>query len=242
MKPEMRTRIALLSRLTLMGLALVAGLVAITARLPSASKTEPPATSPIHAGREGAREKPGTVALGTPYSAPASPTIPSPTAQPTAQATATDYPPEPTVDVSNRIGILAGHLGFDTGAVCADGLREVDITRDIAQRVAAQLRALGYRVDILQEHDPDVPQPPLQNYHAAVFVALHADSCTPGASGFKVARWAFSQMPEIEDRLVQCLYREYAATTGLPRHDASITIDMWNYYARSDHRARVHGR
>ena len=100
-----------------------------------------------------------------------------------------------------------------------------------AGRVAAQLRALGYEVDILREQDPDIPRPPLQNYRAAVFVSLHVDSCIPGASGFKVARWAFSQIPEIEDRLVQCLYREYAATTGLARHESSITIDMWNYYA-----------
>jgi len=139
--------------------------------------------------------------------------------------------PSPTTDVSNRVGILAGHWGYDTGAVCSDGLREVDITYDIAQRVAARLRALGYEVDILQEQDPDVPAPPLQNYRAAVFLSLHVDSCIPGASGFKVTRWAFSQIPDIEDRLVECLEREYAATTGLARHDSSVTIDMWNYYA-----------
>lgn len=231
MKAEMRTRIALLSRLTLMGLALIAGLVAITSRLPSTSGTEPLATSPIHTGRERMRDNPEAIASDTPYPALTAPITPSPEAQPTVQSTAIDRPPEPTIDISNRIGILAGHLGYDAGAVCADGLREVDITHDIAQRVAARLRALGYRVDILQEHDPDMPQPPLQNYLAAVFVALHVDSCMPGSSGFKVARWAFSQMPEIEDRLVQCLYHEYAAITGLARHESSITIDMWNYYA-----------
>ncbi|RME44842.1 MAG: N-acetylmuramoyl-L-alanine amidase [Chloroflexi bacterium] len=138
---------------------------------------------------------------------------------------------QPTPDVSHRIGILAGHWGYDSGAICPDGLREVDITTDIARRVAERLKILGYQVDLLQEQDPDKPEPPLQDYLAAAFVSLHVDSCVPGASGFKVSRWRFSQMPTIEDRFVSCLYEEYSAATGLVHQDDSITIDMWNYYA-----------
>lgn len=227
MKPSMRSRINVLNRAMMIAGVLVASLVIVASRL---SVDRLPAlrasVAPVAPGAQ-----PAVDVTQTPVIA-----VPQPMASPTPWATPMtrlEIPgtPEPTVDVSNRIGILAGHWGYDTGAVCADGLREVDITTDIARRTAAQLRSLGYEVDILQEQDPDKPQPPLQNYRAGAFVSLHVDSCLPGASGFKVSRWALSQMPEIEDRLVNCIYQEYAATTGLPHHDSSITIDMWNYYA-----------
>jgi N-acetylmuramoyl-L-alanine amidase len=167
--------------------------------------------------------------------APAEPASPPPSDEPASVPVPTRIPPipepDPVVsDVSNRIGILAGHWGYDTGAICPDGLAEVDITTDVAKRAAVKLRALGYQVDILKEHYPGEPRPPLQGYQAAALVALHVDSCFPGISGFKIARWEYSPMPKIEDRLVQCLYAEYGANTGLPRHDTSITTDMRNYY------------
>lgn len=229
MKSRIRVRIRVLNRLTLLGLAFMAGVVVLVSHRSAARGTHTRATSVIHAvpvqetprsERVEARPTPSPLVLSSP---PASPSVPpSPMPSPV---------PSPTVDVSNRIGILAGHWGYDTGAVCDDGLREVDINLDVARRVVARLQALGYEVDLLHEQDPDVPAPPLQNYRAAVFVSLHADSCIPGASGFKVARWAFSGIPQIEDRLVACLEREYAAATGLARHESSVTIDMWNYYA-----------
>ena len=214
-------RITALSHITIFTALLVAILVFVEAQLPASRAMPLPAsTSPIHAGNVAALPAlPTTAPLPT-----ASPTPP----QPVAMATPL---PQPTPSFARRIGILAGHWGYDSGAVCANGLREVDITTDIARRVADQLRALGYEVEILQEQPPDTPQPPLQGFLAAAFVSLHVDSCIPGASGYKVSRWAYSQIPAVEDRLVQCLYREYAKATGLPRHDDSITINMWNYYA-----------
>jgi len=234
MKQSIRSRIGILSRATLAGALLVAGLVIVASRLPvnqtavSRVATSPPPRSSIHSEERPAADATQRAA------------VPSSTAYPTQPATAVSITPTltetsptagPAPDVSRRIGILAGHWGYDSGAICDDGLREVDITVDIARRTAEQLRLLGYEVDILKEHDPDKPAPPLQNYLAAVFVSLHVDSCLPGASGFKVSRWRFSHMPETEDRLVQCLYKEYSAATGLAHHDSSITIDMWNYYA-----------
>jgi N-acetylmuramoyl-L-alanine amidase len=63
-------------------------------------------------------------------------------------------------------------------------------------------------------------------------VSIHPDSCdVPGAAGFKVARVTDSAIPEAEDRLVDCLYREYEAATSLPRHPSSITDNMTNYHA-----------
>ena len=45
---------------------------------------------------------------------------------------------------STRIGIVAGHWKHDSGAVCPDGLQEVDINLDIAHRVVSLLALAGY--------------------------------------------------------------------------------------------------
>lgn len=124
-----------------------------------------------------------------------------------------------------RIGIVAGHWGSDAGAVCGDGLQEVDVNLRIAREVQARLEAAGYQVDLLQEFDPR-----LQGYQASAFVSIHADSCV-GLSGFKVARLAGSDVPAEADRLVQCLQREYAEATGLVYHFNTITYDMTDYHA-----------
>ena len=128
--------------------------------------------------------------------------------------------------VAPRIGIIAGHWQSDSGAVCPDGLREVDINLDIARRVVAGLREKGFRAEVLPEYSRK-----LDGYQAAAVVSLHADSCVKDASGFKVAARE-GRAAEAEDkRLVDCLYEEYAKATGLPRHDRSITEDMTQYHA-----------
>jgi len=122
---------------------------------------------------------------------------------------------------------VAGHWQYDSGAVCPDGFREVDITLPVAQQVAEILRWRGYQVDLLGEYDEA-----LTGYRADAFISIHADSCdVPGASGFKVARVENSFVPEEEDRLVDCLWEAYAAATGLARHEGSITPHMRNYHA-----------
>ncbi len=154
----------------------------------------------------------------------------TPTRSPTPGPTVT--PGGPTASPTpahTRVGILAGHYGpeNDPGAVCPDGLREVDINLAVAERVVAALRQRGYEVDLLEEYDDR-----LHGYQAGVFLSIHSDACDiPEASGFKVAHVSFSAIPEIEDVLVECLYEEYARITGLPRHDYSITPDMHGYHA-----------
>lgn len=153
-------------------------------------------------------------------------TMPSPAPKPSM--TLRKPTPNPIVR-GKRVGILAGHSGpqNDPGAVCADGLREVDINLAVAERVVAMLREQGCAVDLLEEFDDR-----LAGYRADVFLSIHSDSCDiPEASGFKVARVSHSAIPEIEDRLVECLYQEYGEATGLPRHDFSITPDMHEYHA-----------
>jgi N-acetylmuramoyl-L-alanine amidase len=149
---------------------------------------------------------------------------------PTNPPRPTTQPGEPTV-AAPRIGIVAGHWGHDTGAMCPDGLMEVDINLDIAQRAVTILQALGYQADLLAEFDPR-----LEDYQADALLSIHADSCdvftnaTPPASGFKVASVEDSLVPEAEDRLVACLAQCYAARTGMFFHATSITFDMTRYH------------
>ena len=136
-------------------------------------------------------------------------------------------PGTPDIPDGLHIGIVAGHAGYDPGAVCPDGLTEAEVNMVIARQVVAQLVHSGYQVDLLQEFDDRLP-----GYRADALVSIHADSCeVPGASGFKVARITDSAIPEDEDRLVDCLYTRYEATTGLPPHANSITDNMTNYHA-----------
>lgn len=133
------------------------------------------------------------------------------------------------VGVSNRplVGLISGHAGSDSGAVCPDGVSEVDINRAVTLEVANLLAQQQVRTNIFEEFDDR-----LNAYQADVLLSLHADSCNvPGASGFKVARSAVSAIPEIEDLMVNCLVNEYAKFTQLPVHANSVTHDMLHYHA-----------
>lgn len=126
-----------------------------------------------------------------------------------------------------RVGVVAGHKGYDPGAVCDDGLTEAQVNEAIAGEVVKLLQRRGIRSELLEEYDDR-----LTDYQADALVSVHADSCNiPGATGFKVARVTSSAIPEAEDRLVACLYQEYGRYTGLPQHPASITDNMTNYHA-----------
>ncbi len=125
------------------------------------------------------------------------------------------------------VGIVAGHKGYDPGAVCDDGLTEAEINYAVASEVVKLLDRRGVQADLLDEFDSR-----LSGYQADALVSVHADSCSvPGATGFKVARVTSSAIPEAEDRLVECLNQEYGVYTGLPQHPASITDNMTDYHA-----------
>jgi len=79
--------------------------------------------------------------------------IPLAPIEPTATATPI-YTPTPHVP---RVGIIAGHSGHDTGAVCDDGLQEVKVNQAIAELVVEQLTQLGYRAEQLEEFDGRLP-------------------------------------------------------------------------------------
>jgi len=170
-------------------------------------------------------------------------TVP-PTASSTRPATTRTANPEPTHVVGratpttkvSRVGILAGHYGpeNDPGAVCPDGLREVDINLAVAERVVTALQQRGYEAELLEEYDDR-----LNGYQADALLSIHSDACDiPEASGFKVARVSFSAIPEIEDVLVECLYQEYGRITGrVPRFSQDPPRD-----AGRDHRNGLYGR
>lgn len=143
--------------------------------------------------------------------------------------------PTTTPRSNPRIGIVAGHSGNDSGAVCSDalgGFREVDINLNVASRVREDLVAQGYDVDLLAEFDPR-----LTNYHALALVSIHADSCeyiNDEATGFKLSAAISTKYPEQTARLTTCLRSRYAAITGLQFHSGSVTTDMTNYHAFSE--------
>lgn len=134
----------------------------------------------------------------------------------------------PTDVPANRIGIVSGHRGNDSGTVCADGLTEAQVNFDIATRVASFLRADGYTVDILDEFDSR-----LKGFRGLLLLSIHADSCTyinDLATGFKVARALASRQPEASDQLVACLTKHYQTVTQLRFHHRTVTRDMTEYH------------
>lgn len=136
--------------------------------------------------------------------------------------------PTPTPRPRPVIGIVAGHWGNDSGAVCSDGLTEVEVNLDVATRVQQKLTDAGFDVDLLQEYDDR-----LQGYNALVLVSIHADTCEyidDNATGFKVASSLASSAPEKAQRLVACISNRYQSATGMRYHPASITAHMSNYH------------
>lgn len=144
---------------------------------------------------------------------------PTPTALPTST---------PVVAVP-RIGLVAGHRGNDSGAVCPDGLTEAAVNLDIATRVQQGLVANGFEVDLLDEFDKR-----LERYEALAVVSIHNDSCeyiNELATGFKVAGALDTGAKDKAQRLVACLTERYAGRTGLPFHMGSVTPDMTQYHS-----------
>lgn len=124
-----------------------------------------------------------------------------------------------------RIGIISGHKGNDSGAVCPDGLTEAQIVENIANQVAAQLQAQGVPVDILEEFDRR-----LAHYSATAVISIHADSCVfyhDQLTGFKIAGSSRTNSTVLEI----CMEQEYGRVTQLPYHPHTITEHMTDYHA-----------
>jgi N-acetylmuramoyl-L-alanine amidase len=136
-----------------------------------------------------------------------------------------------------RVGIVAGHSGNDSGAVCYDqsgqpDLTEAEVNLKIATLVQKNLEAKGFQVDLLNEFDTR-----LNGYRAVALVSIHNDSCeyiNPQATGFKVASSLETRDVNRAQRLTACLVDRYQRATNLTFHANSITPDMTQYHAFSE--------
>lgn len=142
-----------------------------------------------------------------------------------------NVPPQPVVHRLGqspgpmRVGIIYGHRGFDSGAVCADGLTEAQVNERIADMVVENLRARSIRVDQLDEFDPR-----LDNYSGTAVVSIHADSCeyvNELATGFKIAGSNYTD----SSQLSMCVEQAYQQITQMQYHANTITPDMTDYHA-----------
>lgn len=124
-----------------------------------------------------------------------------------------------------RIGIIAGHKGFDSGAVCADGLTETEVNENIARKVVANLEAQGIKSDLLDEFDAR-----LRGYWATAVVSIHSDSCiyyNELATGYKIAGSSRTD----SSQLSICIEQAYGEATQLSYHANTITPHMTDYHA-----------
>ena len=145
--------------------------------------------------------------------------------------------PEMPVQQALRIGIVSGHRGNDSGAVCTDTdgnvtLTEADVNFKIATLVVQKLTQRGFQVDLLNEFDTR-----LNGYRAVALLSIHNDSCqyiNPEATGFKVAAALDTRDANRASRLLTCMIDRYHTATGLPFHVNSITPDMTSYHAFSE--------
>jgi hypothetical protein len=145
--------------------------------------------------------------------------------------------PKPKIDLGGqrRVGIQIGHwqtedvpkeygtrIQQQTGTSW-EGITEVDTTTEIANIMAALLRAQGIAVDILPTTVPE-------GYLADVFIALHCDGDGVGElSGFKLAHG--TRRGPYEDKLMTTIKDEYARATKLSYDTEHVSRNMLGYYA-----------
>ncbi len=133
---------------------------------------------------------------------------------------------------AKKIGIVVGHRGSDSGAVCSNGLTELEVNSNVATFAQMKLIDMGYDVELLDEFDAR-----LKDYQAGLLLSIHADSCdyiNDSATGFKVAAALSETKSDNSKRLVQCIADRYANITGLRYHYQSVTNDMTRYHAFSE--------
>ncbi len=126
---------------------------------------------------------------------------------------------------TNLIGIVAGHRGYDSGTVCSDGLTEVQITTELAEKLAVLLRESDLEAETLNEFDPRI-----DGYQAAALISIHIDSCdyiNDLATGFKISGSSYTDSSELST----CVQEAYGNITQLKYHPNSITPEMAGYHA-----------
>lgn len=131
----------------------------------------------------------------------------------------------PQSDPPLHIAIIVGHRGSDSGAVCDDGLTEIEVNTLIAEKTVARLEEHGLSATLLDEFDVR-----LNGFDGTMLLSIHADSCIdfgPSVTGFKVAGSTLTD----STTLVACIEQAYGASTGLSIHANTVTTHMTDYHA-----------
>jgi N-acetylmuramoyl-L-alanine amidase len=190
--------------------------------------------------------------VARPSQSPLAAGITGPTATPSSTVIPAVADATATVESIPDVAIVAGHYSkdqpgnvsviHDTGSVCPDGLKEVDINLAVAQKTLALLNQMGYRTTLFEEFDSRLKDPTLgeiPDFRSRAFLSIHSDACVTGpdyplATGWKVAHAEPSSAPADDDRLVRCIEQSYGAAVK-PYHLAfnqnTITPAMTEYHA-----------
>jgi N-acetylmuramoyl-L-alanine amidase len=71
----------------------------------------------------------------------------------------------------------------------------------------------------------------LTGYQANALISIHAGGCTPpNASGFRVASFSGSRLPDEDNRLISCLVQAYGEATDLEFLPGTASSDMTTYH------------
>jgi len=134
------------------------------------------------------------------------------------------------------IGVVAGHSGLnpysglaDPGAVCDDGLTELQVNTAVVELVMGGLEGAGLEAVQLEEWDPR-----LTGFRGLALISIHADSCQPineTATGYKITTALDTAVPDRSQRLVACVADRYGRVTGMRFHPNSVTLDMTEYHS-----------
>jgi N-acetylmuramoyl-L-alanine amidase len=123
-------------------------------------------------------------ASGAPQTAAAAPSAPS--AAPTPGAIAPSSPMNPPVSIARRYFAVvdASHGGDDRGEALSNVLAEKDVTVAFARRLRQELESRGISTLVLRDSDATLGLDERASFanttHAAVYIALHADSSGHG--------------------------------------------------------------
>lgn len=137
-------------------------------------------------------------------------------------------PGDSTGAPARRIGLVAGHWGYDNGSVCSDGLNEQELNLRVATLVKQSLATQDMQIDLMQEFDPL-----LTNYNGMAVVSIHAGSCTyigDDAAGFKIAPALGTRNFDAANDLMACITSQYSNITGLENLYNQTTPDMTNLH------------
>lgn len=141
-----------------------------------------------------------------------------------------------------RVVLDPGHGGTEEGARGPAGLKEKDLTLDVARRLMALLQSDGFDVYLTRDSDVTVPldmRAGLANHRKAeLFLSIHANASrfakARGAETFILAREATDDLA----RTTVALENDAAgaSTTGEASGDSELSLILWDM-AQNEHLA-----